>query len=284
MFVCNTGDETGRVGASDNPLHIVQATQLIRRMHGGSQSILVRGEDETLYVVKPNDNCQGPNLLANEVLGSELLRAAGFPTPNWKIICISDDFLDGHPNLHFETQWGTRRVRSGIHFASQFINGTAGGDVYDFLPSGFCNRIANREDFLGVYIFDVWANHHDHRQALFTTHPGNRSINAHFIDNGHLFGGPNWSLHEKHGAAMCLDPNLYTMPWREDSINEWISRFETSLPECLSRLINQVPQDWYKGNLGDLIDSLLFRLGDLRKLFQLELERNQRINKALAQG
>lgn len=62
------------IGVPDTSPHSVHATQLIRKMHGGSQSILVRGNDERLYVVKLSDNQHGPNLLANEVLGSELLR------------------------------------------------------------------------------------------------------------------------------------------------------------------------------------------------------------------
>ncbi len=277
MFVCNTGDEAGRVGAPDTFFNVVHATQLIRRMHGGSQSILIRGEDERLYVVKLNNNQQGPNLLANEVLGSELLHAVGLPTPSWKPIFISENFIKKNPSLHFELQFGSRKVRSGIHFGSQFISRTAGGEVYDFLPSSFCNRIVNREDFLGIYIFDVWANHRDHRQAVFSTRQTNRAINAHFIDNGHLFGGPHWDFRDKPGAAMCLDRNLYTTTWQESDVDAWISRFETSIPQSLSRVTQQVPQDWYNGNIDELISCLLFRSSDLSNLFQLEVEHNQRI-------
>src|SRR6266851_3223316 len=134
-----------------------------------------------------------------------------------------------------------------------------------------------RADFLGIYIFDVWANHRDHRQAVFSTRQTNRAINAHFIDNGHLFGGPHWDFRDKPGAAMCLDRNLYTTTWQESDVDAWISRFETSIPQSLSRVTQQVPQDWYNGNIDELISCLLFRLSDLSNLFQLEVEHNQRI-------
>ena len=41
-----------------------------------------------------------------------------------------------------------------------------------------------------MFIFDRWAMHADSRQALYFV--GNESIEMVFIDNSHLFGGPDW--------------------------------------------------------------------------------------------
>ncbi|HZY61875.1 MAG TPA: HipA family kinase [Edaphobacter sp.] len=269
------------VDISGSLITVIRAKDLIRKMHGGSQAILIRGDNKELYVVKCNNNPQGPNLLANEMLGSEMLRCVGLPSPPWTAILITDEFLHHNQNLHFECSSGLKPIRSGIHFGTRFLSQIEGVEVYDFLPGSFRRRIANAADFLGIYIFDVWANHHDHRQAVYVSRFEDRIINAHFIDNGHLFGGPYWGIEEKYGTAMCLDRNLYTTPWDDKAINEWISRFEISISQHLYRIVKRVPQDWYKGDIGGIAEFLEFRLWNLRELFQRELRHNRRLNSGL---
>lgn len=285
MYVCKVAEISKSVDVADSLIPTTRARHLIRRMHGGSQSFLLRGEDEELYIVKFNNNQQGPNLLANEMLGSEFLRAVGLPTPNWKAILITDEFLKSNPNIYFEGMSGAARpIESGIHFGSHLVRAEEVGQMYDFLPSSFCRRIANPFDFLGIYIFDVWANHHDHRQAIFTCRSENSAINAHFIDNGHLFGGPHWSYEEKYGAAMCLDQNLYITPWNKGAIDKWISHFEISLQRKISQVVKRVPDSWYKSDIADLAEFLEFRLRNLRQLFLHELQGNRRIRLAVKTG
>lgn len=283
MYVCNVAENSGSVDVAHS-LTTIRAKHLIRKMHGGSQSILVRGDDEELYIVKLNNNQQGPNLLANEMLGAELLRAAGLPTPKWRAILITDEFLKSNP-VYFERATGVGQpIKSDTHFGSQFLGAREAGQIYDFLPSSFCRRITNPFDFLGIYIFDVWANHHDHRQAIYTSRSESSAISAHFIDNGHLFGGPHWSYEEKYGAAMCLDHNVYTTPWHEDAIDKWVSHFEMSLSRKIFQLIKQIPDSWYKSDIGGLAEFLEFRLRNLRQLFRRELQHNRRITVATTTG
>jgi len=284
MYVHPVAEISESVGVSDSLIAVIRAKTLIRKMHGGSQGILIRGDDDELYVVKCNNNPQGPNLLANEMLGSEMLHSVGLPTPKWKAILITDEFLHHNQSLRFECSSGLGSIYSGIHFGTRFVGQIEGTEVYDFLPSSFCRRIANAADFLGIYIFDVWANHHDHRQAVYSCRSEDPAIDAHFIDNGHLFGGPYWSTDEKYGAAMCLDQSLYTTPWHENVINEWISRFEILIPQNLYRVVKRIPKDWYKGNVVVLAEFLESRLQNLHELFRLELQRNCRINVNLKTG
>src|SRR6201986_3410595 len=72
--------------------HVVHAVQFIQKMRGGSQPALIRCNDGKLYVVKFFNNPQGPNVLANEVLGHEILNALNLPTPRWKTVFISRHF------------------------------------------------------------------------------------------------------------------------------------------------------------------------------------------------
>lgn len=285
MYVCNVAEISESVGVVDSLSLVTRARHLIRHMPGGSQSILVRGDDEELYIVKFNNNRQGPNLLANEMLGAELLSSVGLPTPEWKPILITNEFLEGNSGVHFRSASGAGlEITSGIHFGTHFVAPVEGGEIYDFLPSSFLRRIVNPADFLGIYIFDVWANHHDHRQAVYSCRSESLAIDAYFIDNGHLFGGPHWSYGSRCGAAMCLDQTLYSVPWHESAINEWISHFEITLSKNLFRAVERVPESWYKGDIVGLAKFLEFRLHNLRHLFRRELRNNRRIKAGLRAG
>jgi hypothetical protein len=129
-------------------------------MRGGSQPALIRCSDGKLYVVKFFNNKQGPNVLANEVLGNEFfLHAFNLPTPQWKPILISKSFLKSNAALSFDGPYRANLLQSGLHFDSEFLGSVKVGAVYDWLPTAFSNRVTNTQDFVGIQIFDVWMNH-----------------------------------------------------------------------------------------------------------------------------
>jgi HipA-like protein len=129
--------------------NVVHAVQFIRKMHGGSQPALIRCNDDKLYVVKFSKNLQGPNVLANEVLGNELLNTFGLPTPKWKAVFISNGFIKENIELFFETSLGYSSIESGLHFGSDFLGSKETRQVYERLPNGFCDRVTNPQDFSG---------------------------------------------------------------------------------------------------------------------------------------
>src|SRR6267154_6508568 len=100
---------------------VVHAVQFIRKMRGGSQPALIRCDDGKLYVVKFFNNPQGPNVLANEVLGNELLNALNLPTPRWKTVFISRSFIEKNTEISFETHAGHSSIETGLHFGSEFL-------------------------------------------------------------------------------------------------------------------------------------------------------------------
>lgn len=265
-------------------VNAVHAVHFIRKMRGGSQPALIRCNDEKLYVVKFFNNQQGPNVLANEVLGNELLNAFNLPTPKWKPVFISNFFIRENPEASFETQFGSFPIESGLHFGSEFLGGEHTGQVYEWLPSAFRNRMVNPEDFLGIHIFDVWANHCDHRQSLFATGDSNASIRAVFIDNGHLFGGPGWKLQRRQGESLYLDRRLQINRWSPMAVERWISRFETKGSTSLDDMIQRVPRFWYTEDIDQVVESLVQRLSILRILLAEELTRKQTNSKSTHVG
>src|SRR5579875_4083509 len=79
----------------------VSATGFLYKLCGSSQPSLLKGSDGGFYVVKFN-GFPGRQGLANEVVGTELIRAIGLPGPDWTPIEVTDEFLDANPGLWFQ--------------------------------------------------------------------------------------------------------------------------------------------------------------------------------------
>jgi hypothetical protein len=255
---------------------ILSANKYIRKMKGGSQSILVRANDGKHYVVKMTDNPIGSNVLANESMGSSIAKAVGLPVAEAKGIVISDSFIDSHPDLWFKLPSGTRRPKKGVHFGSQLVGQTSGAErPTEYVSPSRVHLITNREAFLGMYILDIWANHQDNRQAVFRRRPDNTQ-EAFFIDHGHMFGGPEWNFKETSLSALHLELAIYTDLWQEEKIAAWVSHLQTAVPEVLTRLADPMDSKWYKGDLAALIDTLIKRLAELPELVRTDLVRISR--------
>jgi hypothetical protein len=250
---------------------VVHAVQFIQKMRGGSQPALIRCNDGKLYVAKFFNNPQGPNVLANEVLGNEILNALNLPTPRWKTVFISRHFIEKNTEISFETHAGYSAIESGFHFGSEFLGDEKAQNVYDWLPNAFSSRVVNARDFLGIRFFDIWTNHCDHRQSLYTTVDENASFRAVFIDNGHLFGGPEWNRKRRQGESLSLDKRFHSDECLLEVAESWIARFETACSSSLLNIIRHVPSFWYSGDINQIADSLVRRLSMLRALHSEEL-------------
>jgi hypothetical protein len=255
---------------------VLSANKYIRKMKGGSQSILVHANDGKHYVVKMADNPVGPNLLANEHMGSLVAKAVGLPVVEPKGICFSDSFIDSHPDLWFELPFGARRPEKGVHFGSLLVGQTSGPErPTEYISPSRIDRITNREAFLGMYLLDVWANHQDNRQAIFRRSSDNTQEVC-FIDHGHMFGGPGWKFQDNLGSALHLEMAVYTDLWQDKQITLWISRFQSVIPEALISATQSISiqSHWYKGDLAELTERLTDRLANLAELVQNDASRN----------
>ena len=256
---------------------VIHAVQFVRKMRGGSQPVLIRCNDGKLYVVKFFNNPQGPNVLANEVLGNELLKALNLPSPRWKMVFISRRFIRKNAGISFETPAGYSTIESGFHFGSEFLGDEKAEHVYEWLPNAFCSRVGNAEDFLGIRFFDIWTNHCDHRQSLYITGDENASFRAVFIDNGHLFGGPEWNRKSRRCESLSLDKRFHLNQWSAEVAESWIARFETQCSSSLLNIIRQVPRFWYSGDINQIAESLVRRLSVLRAILSEDLTRKRMI-------
>lgn len=186
---------------------LVEVSQFVRKLRGGSQPILVQASDGLLYVAKFADNLQGANLLFNESIGAELYRACGLNVPLWKPLLLTDAFLDRNPACWIETEHGLSRPAAGLCFGSRFL-GAEGTRLLEILPGTSYHRIRNRASFWLAWLVDICAEHVDNRQALFLEDPQGR-FEACFVDQGHLFGGARGNQRLHFIASRYLDPRIY---------------------------------------------------------------------------
>lgn len=248
----------------------VTATKLIRKMRGGAQTCLVLCDDGHHYVLKMAGNPQGPNVLANEMLGTSLAFASGLPVAVPAFVSVSEAFVRENPDLYFSTRYGNEAPLAGSYFGSRLLGQISGPDrPVEYLSSSESKRVSNRDVFLGMYLFDIWANHQDNRQAIFLRNNANAGLRAVFIDHGHLFGGPYWIFHERKYVARHMDVSVYSGLWSSRAVSSWIGIFQQRIPPNLSSIADQIPTDWYGGDLSSLISTLLTRLELLPRLIEI---------------
>lgn len=220
---------------------VVSISRLIRRLRGGSQPLLVEGTDDHLYVLKFRDNPQGPRVLFNESMGTELYRACGLQVPEWRPIHVDARFIDDHPECWIQTEKGCIRPMPGWSFGSRFIH-IPGSRVSDVLPGVALKWVRHLDHFWLSWLIDVCAEHADNRQAIFLEHE-DRQVEIFFIDHGHLFGGAKGGERPNPWASRYLDRRVYAaMP------QMGVKRIEKALKElnadALYQRAGELPAGW----------------------------------------
>lgn len=249
---------------------ILAVTTVVRKQPGGSQSCLVRCDDGKLYVLKMNPNPQGPNVLANEALGSILIRGLGLRAPPWKAVTIDLKTVRFFPELAMQTRAQEVTFPAcGVHFGSEYLGGPQ-YDLYSFMPKSCTHKLRSTAQFLSIYLFDIWASHQDERQCVYQRMRETSLYDTFFIDNGHLFGGPTWSKVAGHSRGVCSG-NVQAPLIGDPRIEPWLKVLEDRIPRLLHHAITMVPGDWYKDDIYSLYARLLWRLESIRELVTREI-------------
>jgi hypothetical protein len=213
----------------------------IRKLRGGSQPILARANDGYFYVVKFLDNPQGANLLYNEAVGSEIYRSVGLPTPEWRPVYVSEEFLDQNPACWMETETGFHKPKSGWAFGSRFVS-LRNSSLFEIIPGQSFSRIRNRRDFWTAWVLDVFCGHADNRQVVFLERES-KWLEAYFIDHGHLFGGARGTGLPSFIASRYLDPRIYAATSTQE-VEQVVRAIQKLDLAAISHVANSLPDEW----------------------------------------
>jgi hypothetical protein len=249
----------------------VLAVQQIRRMRGGAQGQLMLGSDGHVYVVKFQNNPQHMRVLANEFLASRIAVAAGLTAPETELIEVSKWLVEHTPEL--EIDLGRTRVRClpGLQFGSRFVGGLMPGQVVDYLPEEQLVEVKNLDEFAGILALDKWTGNANGRQAVFTRKQRERRYRAVFIDFGYCFHAGEWRFEDAPLRGVYYRNDVYREIRGWESFEPWLTRMETMAAETIWEAANEVPPEWYGGDLGEmeaLVEKLLARRSRIRELIE----------------
>lgn len=250
----------------------VLAVQHIRRMRGGAQGQLMLGANGKAYVVKFQNNPQHLRVLANELLATRLAAAAGLTTPEVELIEVSPWLIENTAELEIDMGKSREPCKAGLHFGSQFVGGLMPGQVADYLPENELVEVRNVGEFAGVLALDKWTGNANGRQAVFTRKARERRYRAVFIDFGYCFHAGDWRFEDAPLRGVFYRNHVYREITGWESFEPWLTRMETMPAETVWAVANEVPPEWYGGDLGEmesLVEKLLQRQNRIRELIEM---------------
>ena len=249
----------------------VLAVQQIRRMRGGAQGQLMLGADGYIYVVKFQNNPQHVRVLANELLASRLAAAAGLTVPETELVEVSSWLIENTPELEIDLGRSHARCLPGLQFGSRFAGGLMPGQVVDYLPEEQLMELKNLGEFGGILALDKWTGNANGRQAVFVRRQRERRYEAVFIDFGYCFHAGEWRFEDAPLRGVFHRNEVYREIAGWESFEPWLTRLETMPAETVWAAANEVPPEWYGGDMGEmeaLVEKLLERRSRIRELIE----------------
>ena len=253
----------------------VLAVQQIRRMRGGAQGHLMLGADGQLWVVKFQNNPQHSRVLANEMLATRLAAAAGLTVPEPAVVEVSQWLIENTPELEVDLGPGLGRGRvpcaAGLQFGARYMGGLMPGQVLDYLVEEELAEVRNVAEFAGMLCLDKWTANANGRQAVFVRAAREHRYGAVFIDQGYCFHAGDWRFEDAPLRGVYPRNAVYAgvVGWR--SFEPWLTRMETMDPAVVWRAAEEIPPEWYGGDLAELemlVERLLARRGRIRELVE----------------
>ena len=229
------------------------------------------GADGQVYVVKFQNNPQHTRVLANEFLASRLAAAAGLTAPEAELVEVSNWLVENTPELEIDLGRTRVRCQPGLQFGSRFVGGLMPGQVVDYLPQEQMAEVRNLKEFAGILALDKWTGNANGRQAVFARKQRERRYRAVFIDFGYCFHAGEWKFEDAPLRGVYFRNDVYREIAGWESFEPWLTRLETLAAETVWAAANQVPPEWYGGDLSEmesLVEKLLKRRSRIRELIE----------------
>jgi hypothetical protein len=240
-------------------------------MRGGAQGQLMLGADGHVYVVKFVNNPQHIRVLANEFLASRIAAAAGLTVPQVELVEVSSWLVENTPELEIDLGKTRVKCQAGLQFGSRFVGGLMPGQVVDYLPEEQLAEVKNLDEFAGILALDKWTGNANGRQAVFTRKQRERRYRAVFIDYGYCFHAGEWRFEDAPLRGVYYRNDVYREITGWESFEPWVTRLETMAADAVWDAANEVPPEWYGGDLSEmeaLVEKLLQRRSRIRELIE----------------
>lgn len=219
-----------------------RAVSFVSKLNGCSQPCIVMSTGGELWVLKwRSKGCRDAPV--KEVVGTELMAAMGLSVPRWGAIQVTKEFLDRFPESWFESSDGEWvRPEAGLHFGSSLTLSSNGLPTYQVIPRSWHDRVANREDFVGALVADLWTNNCDRRQCLFLA--SGESLRANFIDHDCCLGGHNSQGMATPRQLTMPNPELYRDALDASIVAGWMRKVDGLGEDVVDRILGKIPAEW----------------------------------------
>jgi hypothetical protein len=204
-------------------------------------------------------------------MASRIAAAAGLTAPETELVEVSNWLVENTPEL--EMDLGRTRVRctAGLQFGSRFVGGLMPGQVVDYLPEEQMAEVRNLGEFAGILALDKWTGNANGRQAVFARKQRERRYRAVFIDYGYCFHAGEWRFEDLPLRGVYYRNDVYREIAGWDAFEPWLTRLESMAAETVWAAANEVPPEWYGGDLSEmeaLVEKLLARQSRIRELIE----------------
>jgi hypothetical protein len=251
---------------------IVTAVQHVKRMRGGAQSHLMRCSNGKFYVVKFRNNPQGPKILANEFIFSNIAAILDLSVPTAAVVGVDQWLVDQNPELNI---WIPQNIpipcESGLQYGSEYAIDPVIGRVWDWLGVETLVKVRNQAEFAGILVLDKWMCNLDSRQVVFWRRSIERKYSACFVDHGYCLGAADWEFRDAalRGAFPRNEAYRNITGW--DCFDPWLSDLEDLDENLIWSAVSCTPPIWYLNDweaLEKLAETLIRRRGKVRELIE----------------
>jgi hypothetical protein len=246
----------------------VEAIQQIRAMKGNTRPHLMLGDDSHFYVVKFHSAIQSTRQLVSEMLGTELARWVGLPTPESDVVNVCQFLIDGTPDLANGVKLGLG-YEAGLQFGSRMLGGQNGEQAWDYIPRSHFHNVDNLSTVAGMFAFDRWTSNLSIRQGVFYQRSSKSKRRLYFIDNGSCFSGPEWAYQDSSFGGLFRYRDVYRDIAGWESFEPYLTRMITIAPTKLEEVYRMIPCSWCQDDhhqLVQLLEKLLLRRSRIHEL------------------
>ena len=125
---------------------------------------------------------------------------------------------------------------------------------------------------------DKWTGNCNGRQAVFERRHRERKYRAMFIDQGYCFNAGEWTFPDPPLRGVFARNTVYANVTGWESFEPWLGRVERFGEETLGKIAEQVPPEWYGGDVSvmeRLMETMVGRRSRVRELIVSFRESNR---------